>query len=230
MAENLAIKCELCYKNSVKKLTIISINSLFPGARRRTYRKGQIICYQGDKPSNVFFIVQGHVRYYDIDKNGNEKIMHLMGPNNIFPMLYAYGITADVPAFYSAIDTVEVITIPLQDFLNVLKSNIEFSNLLAGWFLVELDELAYRINSLEKTDARSKVLNAIKYMALHYGRSHGLWQQINFPITQQFIADFTGLTRETVSSTIQELEKDKIVTSRRTLKLDIKRSELKKPL
>jgi len=178
----------------------------------------------------VFFLAKGHIRYYDIDKQGNEKIMHLMGPCNIFPMLFVFGIAEDVPAFYGAIDAVEVIAIPVEEFSKVTKQDVEFSNSLAKRFLTELDELAYRINSLEKSDAKSKVLNAVKYMALHYGHTHGLWQQIDFPLTQQLIADFTGLTRETVSTTMQELEKEKLIRSQKTLRLEVKRSELEKTL
>ena len=209
-------------------LTLDGIKDLFPQATIRTYSKNQIICYNGDKPQHIFFVSRGHVRYYDIDDRGNEKILHINGPKNIFPMLYAFKIVNEVKGFYSAIDKVEVISIPLKDFHKVIETNIEFSNTLVRWFLGEIEQLAYRINSFEKTDARDKIMYALKSLAINYGHPANEWQKLDFPITQQFVADFTGLARETVSSAMHELEKEKILKTGKLRSLEIKQKELDK--
>ncbi|HSX52845.1 MAG TPA: Crp/Fnr family transcriptional regulator [Patescibacteria group bacterium] len=209
-------------------LTTDSIKALFPAARVRSYAKGQIICYQGDQPQHIFFVAKGHVRFYDIDDEGNEKILHLIGPNNIFPMLYAFGVTKEVGAFYSTLDSVDIITVPLEEFRHATETNIKFANVLTRWFLTEIDQLVSRLSSLEKTDAREKVLSALKYLSQHYGDQKGVWQQINIPVTHQFLADFTGLARETVSAIMHELDEDNIIRARKVHKLEVKRKELDK--
>src|SRR5665213_1498338 len=209
-------------------LTVESVNELFPRASVRRYDKNQIICYNGDSPQHIFFVLKGYVRYYDIDEEGNEKILHINGPQNIFPMLYAFGVNSEVNGFYSSIDDVEVVAIPLKDFHEIIKTNIEFSNSLVYWFLSEIEQLVYRINSLEKTEARVKILYALKSLAMNYGHAKDEWQKIGFPITQQFIADFTGLARETVSSAMHGLEKDKIVRTGKQRSLEVRRNELEK--
>lgn len=212
----------------MKKLTVQSIRELFPKAGVRHYGKNQIICYQGDKPQHVFFVLKGHIKYYDIDENGNEKILHIIGPQNIFPMLYAFGVSEETGAFYSTIDAVEVITIPLDQFHEQIHSNIEFSNSLTRWFLTEIEQLVFRINSFEKTDSKLKIMHALKYLATNYGHHQTDWSQLGFAATQQFLADFTGLTRETVSSTMNELEKEGVVRVGTGRKIEIKKHELEK--
>lgn len=212
----------------MKTLTSESIRELFPSAGVRKYGKNQIVCYQGDKPQYAFFVVKGHIKYYDIDEDGNEKILHIIGPNNIFPMLYAYGVTSEMGAFYSTIDPVELIAIPMADFHKAITSNIEFSNDLTKWFLTEIEQLTLRINSFEKTDSRSKILYALTYLAINYGHSDGQLERLNFAATQQFLADFTGLTRETVSVTMSELEKDGVVSNGSGRTIGIKKKELEK--
>jgi len=192
----------------------------------RSYAKNQIICYQGDKPQHVFFVLKGHIKYYDFDVNGNEKILHIIGPQNVFPMLYAFGVSNEIGAFYATLDAVEVISIPLKDFHDAIKTNVEFSNKLTRWFLTEIEQLTFRINSFEKTDSRSKVLHALKYLATHYGEHDDTWSRLNFATTQQFLADFTGLTRETVSTTMNELERDHTIRSGKNRLIEIKTSEL----
>lgn len=211
----------------MKNLTTASIKELFPQAPSRKYDKGQIICYQGDKPQHIFFVAGGHIRLYDIDDHGNDKIQHLIGPGNIFPMMYAFGVSEEVGSFYSSIDEVEVIAIPLRDFRQAIQTNIDFANSLTRWFLTEINQLVYRISSLEKTDSRVKVLYALKYLATDYGHEKGTWRQLNFRVTQQFIADLTGLARETVSATMHKLEQDEVIRSRKG-HLEIKHSALAK--
>lgn len=209
-------------------LTPQSVKDLFTQATIRSYGKNQIVCYNGDKPHHVFFVIKGYVRYYDIDERGNEKILHINGPQNIFPMLYAFGIADEIKGFYGAIDKVEVMTVPLEDFHHVMETNIEFSNRLVHLFLGEIEQLAYRISSFEKTESRMKVMYSLKSLAINYGHPSQEWQKLDLPITQQFIADFTGLARETVSLTMHELEKDHIIRTGKRRTLDIKRSELDK--
>jgi CRP-like cAMP-binding protein len=218
--------CNIYYNCIVTNLTTAYVKSLFPKSKSRVYEKGQIICYQGDQPHHIFFVSKGHVRYYDIDKQGNEKVLHINGPNNIFPMFYAFGVTKEIDAFYSTLDKAEIMAVPLDDFRKAVKTDIQFSNALNKWFLNELNQLAQRLSSLEKTDAHGKVLFALKYLAINYGEPTGTWQQINIPTTHQFLADFTGLARETVSSIMQEIENSKIIRLGTGRRLEIKRREL----
>lgn len=209
-------------------LTLQSVNDLFPKSTVRKYNKNQIICYNGDKPHHIFVVSKGYVRFYEIDERGNEKILHINGPMNIFPMLYAFGISEEVNGFYGAITEVEVISVPLDDFHKVMETNIEFSNTLVRWFLSEIEQLAYRINSLEKTEARVKILYGLKSLAVNYGHMTKEWRKLDFPVTHQFIADFTGLARETVSTSMHELEKDNIIKTGKRGYLEVKQAELEK--
>lgn len=221
-------KCKICYIIRVKSLTVETIKELFPKCGTRHYGKNQIIFYNGDKPQHAFFVVKGHIKYYDIDENGNEKILHIIGPNNIFPMLYAYEVTSEIGAFYATIDSVELIAIPMADFHKVITSNIDFCNTLTKWFLTEIEQLTFRINSFEKTDSKLKIMHALKYLALNYGHTDGNLERLNFAATQQFLADFTGLTRETVSMTMNELEKDGLISNGKGRTIGISKKELAK--
>lgn len=218
--------CKISYNISVKKLTTASIKKAFPKALNRHYDKGQIICYDGDKPQYVFFVAKGHIRYYDIDDEGNEKILHVIGPDNLFPMLFAFEVTKEVRGFYASLEPVDVVAVPLKDFTDMRTTDAEFANDLTYWFLTEINQLVYRIASLQKTDAHDKVLYALSYLARTYGHTAGSWQRLDFPVTQQFIADLTGLARETVSTTMHELEQGGLIKVRKAHELNLKTSVL----
>lgn len=212
----------------VKDITLASIKELFPSAKSRTYAKGQIVCFLGDKPQHIFFVVKGHLKYYDIDEQGNEKILHIIGPDNIFPMMYAFGITKEVEAFYGTLEPTTILTVTMQDFQEAIKTNIDFLTKLTRWFLYEISELVYHVSSLEKTDSRGKIMHALKYICVHYSEPHGIWQKLNIPITHQFLADFTGLARETVSATMRDLTEEKLIRPSKGHRLEFKRCEADK--
>ena len=204
------------------KLTVSSIQTLFPKAIKRHYHKGQIVCYDGDRPQHIFFIASGHIRYYDIDKEGNEKILHIIGKDNVFPMLYAFRVTDYVSGFYATLDETEILAVPLNEFQQATKTNVELSNALTKWFLGEINQLVFRVSSLQKTDARDKVLHVLAYLATEHGKRTGDWQQLGMPITQQFVADLAGLARETVSTIMHSLEKEKLIRTHKPHSLDIR--------
>ncbi len=69
-----------------------------------------------------------------------------------------------------------------------------------------------RINALEQSKANEKVLSTIHYLALRFGRDirpHRV--EIQLPLTQQDLANFMGLTRETASMELKKLQKKGVI-------------------
>ncbi len=183
--------------------------------------------YQGDEPSHMFYVCKGSLKYYDIDQNGSEKIIHLIGPQGLLPMLYAFGSHTMIDAFYSTLDDVELLLIPMDDFKQRVQTDVALCNLILGWFAQEAECIMMRLKSLEKNDAKSKVVDALSYLvAMHSTPLSKDWFGINFGLSQQIIADLTGLTRETVSNIMRELEPFKIIRSPKQLCVEINRKKL----
>jgi CRP/FNR family transcriptional regulator len=206
----------------MKIISVEMIKKLFPDAIERTYEKKQIVCHDGDKPNTVYFILEGHIKLYDIDDQGNEKILHINGPNNLFPMLYAYNYTKEIDGFYACLDKTRLLVIPITSFKSTVDNNHELAKTLMDWFLGEIQELIFRLSAMEKNDARNKILFALKSLSLYYSHREGSWMAIDFPITRQFMADYTGLARETVSIAMSELEKDKIIRRNLSKEIEVK--------
>lgn len=202
--------------------------NLFPKGIERRYEKNQIICYEGDIPNSVYFILKGHVKYYDIDEDGNEKIIHINSTQNLFPMTVAFSVSESVEGFYSAIDDCLMLVVPINEFKQVVATNIELSNALNKLFILDSQEMANRISAMEKTDAKSKILYSLKSLSNYYSEQNDLWLSINFPVTRQFMAEYTGLARETVSITMTELEKDGVIRTGKQRSLEIKATALPK--
>jgi len=181
----------------------------FPNATARTYDTGQIIIYDGDQPNHVMFVKRGAIKFFDTDSEGNEKIIHIGGEGSIAPLFYTFEDKKTVDGYYMALCKTEVLLVPLEDFRNKLYSSARYSASVLRWYAEEMDYIVLRLKSLEKSNARQKVLQALYYLSDQHASkitTKGAWRRINFPVTQQTLADLTGLTRETVNIVLNDPE------------------------
>lgn len=200
--------------------TSTDINKHFPHALSRTYGPGQIIIYDGDAPNLVRFIKSGAVKFYDVDADGREKILHIGSEGSIFPLFYSFEGKDSVTGFYATITETEVLAVPLEDFRNELKKYPEYAFQTLQWYAEEMDHLVLRLKSLEKSSAKHKILQALFYLSGQHAtqtKKQSKWNRIDFPLTQQTLADMTGLTRETVNVTLKDPELHSVVRSKRQI-------------
>lgn len=198
--------------------TATDIKKRFPNALERTYGPGQIIIYDGDSPNLVRFIKSGAVKFYDVDADGREKIMHIGGEASLFPLFYSFEGKDSVTGFYATITKTEMLAVPLEDFRKELRNSPEYAFSTLQWYAGEMDHLVLRLKSLEKSSAKQKILQALFYLSdQHATQSRGQtkWYRINFPLTQQTLADMTGLTRETVNITLKDPELNNLVRNKK---------------
>lgn len=220
---------EVCHNVGVANLTPTEVISLFPSAIPRLYKAGQIVAYQGDQPTQIMYVKTGALKYYDIEDNGTEKILQIIGEQSFFSMSYAFGQTNELAAFYSTLTDTEVFLIPLDEFLERLKNDGELATVILGWFVEEVEFILQRIKGMGKNEARNKVIDALDYLASRHAlpRRAG-WARVKFPFSQQSIAELIGVTRETVSTVFKDIESQKIVRSPKLMVLEVHMERLRK--
>lgn len=196
----------------------------FPHATTRIYDAGQIMLYDGDQPNNVMFVKRGAIKFFDTDKDGNEKILHIGGEGSIAPLFYTFEDKKAVDAFYAALCKTEVLLVPLEDFRDKLHSSAEYTFDVLRWYAEEMDHIVLRLKSLEKSSAKQKVMQALYYLSEQHATKEstkGTWRRISFPVTQQILADLTGLTRETVNIVLNDPECLKYIRSNSRQKFEV---------
>jgi CRP-like cAMP-binding protein len=73
-----------------------------------------------------------------------------------------------------------------------------------------------RVNALEQSKATHKVINTLHYLCLRFGKEiKENIVKVELPLTQQDLANFMGLTRETTGIELKKLEKQGVINYRR---------------
>ncbi|HUS25829.1 MAG TPA: Crp/Fnr family transcriptional regulator [Nevskiaceae bacterium] len=211
----------------MNNITSAPLAPLLGNARRRSYAKGQIILYQGDTTGDMLVLKQGGVKMYDIDDQGNEKILHILRPPAIFPLVSYLFKQSEILWFYAALTDVEIYILPYADVVPHMQEDGKLAMYLLARAVNEMHELLVRLNSLGKTTTHDKLLAALKFLAVHHAtvRANG-WRRVTFTITHQLLADMTGITRETATMTMKQLQEEKIVRSPRLGVLEINFAKL----
>lgn len=203
--------------------TSTPIAILMKHAKQRHYPKGQIILYEGEVPSDLYIIKEGVVKIYDIDDQGNEKIVHLLKTPAMFPMVFFVGDKNDrTHFFYTTVTDAEVYIVPNDIVEKEMKQNAELAIHLMHTFSLEIHEILVRLSSLERTTTYDKLLAALKFLSVHHAeeRKSG-WRRVLFPVSHQVLADMIGVTRESTTMVMKDLQDQRVVRNPRLTILEI---------
>lgn len=195
-----------------KDLTNIEMEPILEIANQRMYRQGSHIFMQGDPSTNVYFIQQGQIKIYRTDLHGKEQIVNVLQAGDMFPH-QGFFRQDDYPAHAEVIEDAVLIYIPISSFENILISYPEISIKLLrvlGDIIVDLQ------TRLEEKILRN-TYEQIILLLLRLGKSHGKEKdnetiQLTTQFTNRELANMIGSSRETVSRTLSQLKKEKIIS------------------
>lgn len=199
------MKYLIAYNVNVTQITK-EFENLLKKSRVKHFPRGQIIYYEGDSPTDVMVIKHGVIKLYNINDQGNEKILHILGPDAIIPLRFTTHHSEPLKWFYSALVDADLYIIQKSEIFDLMARDDESETYLMDWFSDEVHELLVRLDSLNKTNARDKIIGALKFLVVKHAtlRRSG-WYRVNFPISHQVIADIIGMTRESTAIAMKEL-------------------------
>ena len=196
-------------------------------ARVKRMPSGQIIFYENDLPQEVYVVKEGIVKVYDIDEQGNEKILHLVKTPAIIPFAFFSGLHDPLRWFYSTLTDCELYVFSFVELQRIALTDSAIGEAITNTFSKEVHELLVRLSSLSKTSARDKVVAALNFLLeAHATEKRAQWWQVNFPVSHQLIADISGITRETAAIMMKELQSEKVVRNPKVTVLEINKKML----
>jgi len=197
-------------------------------ARIKAIPKNQIILYEGDRPPQVFILKRGIVKLYNIDDQGNEKILHLLKPAALMPLAFFSGDNIPTRWYYTALTNCEVYELPKKVLEELMEADGKVATYLVSQFSEDVHEVLVRLDSLSKTNVPSKLTAALWYLVVCHGVAQGKgWWRIPFSINHQLLADMMGVSRESTSLAMKPLLDSKVIRNPRLAVLEIHEEKLK---
>ena len=178
----------------------------------KEYKKGQVILCQDTTPKYCYVVSSGFVKAYTITASGDEKPIHFDGTYDIFPIAWAFGKAQTAEYYHQAYTDCQIYRVPREDFARFIR---EHPKLLHRFFNYLLDlcwGYQAHVTSLEQAKASDKIIYTLHYLTRRFGRKVARSRvRMLLPLTQQDLANFVGLTRETTGTQLKQLEKAGII-------------------
>lgn len=179
----------------------------------RSFKKGEIIIFQGEAPRSAYVVKSGTVKAYNLSVGGDEKPVAFYGDDNVFPSSWVYGKSASAVYYYEAFTPeVELYVIDRDEFVSFIKKRPELMFHELERLLTDQLGGSLRLNALQHSRASDKLIYTLHYLALTHGKpAAGPTIEITLDLTHQDFANLTGLTRETAATELNKLKKQRVI-------------------
>lgn len=175
-----------------------------------SYRKNEYIFMAGDDADALFIVQVGTVKVAYVDLNGEEKILSIFQTGDLFGHLF-------LGKYRKRIGNAQA----LSDVVLCRLTEIDFINLVQRFPLIAINfirhqanehrESVARMHALMSMDARHRLLGTLLSLARRYCCHESDWFTLPESLTQEDIANMTGLNRSTVSLLINELRREQVL-------------------
>jgi CRP/FNR family cyclic AMP-dependent transcriptional regulator len=192
----------------------------------KKFRAGQIILSQGEVPTVAYAIKKGVVKSFNITGEGEEKPIAFDVTNELFPIGWVFSKLAYAQFYYGAFTDCELYCIPRDDYIEHLQANPSSLYESLDYFISRYLNFQMRVDALEQSKASAKLLQTLRFLCLRFGYEQTQdVVKIKLPFTQQELANFMGLTRETTATELKKLQR-KGVVSYRNQKYSVRKDRL----
>jgi len=216
--------CKTCiYKSwAFKSLNEEELNLINKDKTEKIYKKGDIICSEGDEISSFLYLQKGLVKLYKTEVNKKEHIISIAKPKDFIGLL---SIFSNKTHIYS-ISAIEDSVVCFVD-LKVIKKLIAANGVFALDFFERISTVA---DSVIKTriDINTRQLRGrIAYILLFFAKHIYSENQFNLPISRKEIAELIDMSTENVIRVLSEFRKDGLIQieGKKIEVLDINRLE-----
>lgn len=197
-----------------------SLDNFFKKEKQRPYKSGQIILHQDDPVNHVFYVKKGYVKAYVILESGEQRTVLIVGPGEVFPSTASVVYHAEdeytLKHHFESITDVVVNMTEALSFQRSLYNDPKLMTHFVSHLSASNRELMEHLEVLESKNAIEKITLVLPYLIKKCGKKlEGRDYSLIPKLVHQDIADLAGLSRETASIHIKQLEQDGILEQRR---------------
>jgi len=177
----------------------------------RTFEAGQTIVWAGDKMDFVGSVVHGVASLTQTMEDGRRQMVGLLLPSDFLGRPNRDTVAYDV----TATTDLQLCCFRRAPFQDMLTDTPHISQRLLEMTLDELDAAREWMLLLGRKTAREKIASFLTIIARRdvTVQQSGLLAEVDFdlPLTREAMADYLGLTLETVSRQMSALKKDGVI-------------------
>jgi CRP/FNR family transcriptional regulator, cyclic AMP receptor protein len=175
-------------------------------------RRRRVIFLPGDPGTSVFFVNGGRVKISRVTRDGKELTLAYRGPGEVFGELCLVdgGPRAEMA---EAMENALITEVPREEFEKLLGSHASMGMKLTKILCERRRELENKVEDLVFRDVNAKLAELLLRLGADYGVDDARGTLVAVKITHQEMANLIGSTRETVSLTLSQFKRNKLIAT-----------------
>jgi CRP-like cAMP-binding protein len=180
----------------------------------KSHKKNDFIYKTGDSSEEVFFVASGRVKIGKNADNGKECIKRIVNEGEAFGELGVidnkYSESRNNFAQVMEHDTV-ICSMSHVNFKIILNKYPNLKDRLVQSIIMNFKRIDARVESIMFKDARTRLLEFIKELADDLGMPVGHEMLIKHRLTHQEIANITAISRQKITTLLNELKQEGVI-------------------
>ena len=180
----------------------------------RDWQSGDILFHEGDPAVQFFLVLNGRLKLSKLHEDGKEVLVRYITPGEMTAAVSVFN-EKNYPATAHSIGATKVIGWGRKALMKIMTFHPQFAINLLHTVVDRLDDIQNRYLELHAERAEQRIARALLRLMKQSGRKTAEGVLIDFRLSRQDLADYTGTTLYTVSRTLSLWEKKGWVSSGR---------------
>lgn len=166
----------------------------------RTYRPGEYIAYEGERPAGVYFVQRGRVRLSRTAPDGREQVLAMVGAGENFNAVAIFDSRGNL-ATARAMSAVQCLLLPGDALIALIRRHPDLALAMLREMAGQLRSLAVLVEDLAFRSVRERLAREL----LREARGGAA------ELTHQELAERTGTVREIAGRALRQLAQEGLV-------------------
>jgi len=181
---------------------------------KMTVKSGEMVFRQGDPAHRCFFVLNGRLKLTKLHEQGKTVVIRYIGPGELTAAIAVFK-GKNYPVTAEGVGNTEVVGWGKQTMVNLM---LEYPRLAVNMLRAAIDrieDLQDRYLELCAEQVEQRIARALLRIMQQSGRKTDEGIAIDFRLSRQELAEYTGTTHYTVSRVLSAWEKKGWVKSKR---------------
>jgi len=180
----------------------------------RNHKKNDYIYFPNDPSTDIYFLASGRVKIGKQSSNGKESIRAIVYEGEMFGeigLLDSESSKKRRDYAQAMEDDSTVCVISYENMQRIIEQHPSINNRVIAQITKRLKRTEKRLESIMFKDARTRLVEFIKELAKDLGKPVGHEVLIKHRLTHQEIANITAISRQKVTTLLNELKQEDLI-------------------
>lgn len=209
--------CNLCKgrycANKVSIFSVLTEEQLIKLTEKivhKNYKKGQILFFEGDISDKLYVINKGKIKIFKYTREGKEQILYILSEGDFVGDLSL--LKKDEFKFNAeALEDANICVLTKDDFDGIIKENPEIAIEILQVVYDRIVKLENLIQNLSTKDIEARIAGLLLSFVKDFGVRKGDTIELELPLSREDIANYIGVTRETISRKLSSMQDQGVI-------------------